>query len=130
VPDPELVAGRRVLVVEDEPLVAMMMRRLLDELGAETIGPFGSLPEAFAALNQSFDAAVLDVNVAGALVYPFAEEVVRAGRPVVFLTGYESDSIDKRFLTAPILTKPIHVVDLNEALTTALADGRHSVVAG
>jgi two-component sensor histidine kinase len=112
------LAGCRIVVVEDEPLVAMMVAKMLADLGAQALGPFGSLAEAFAALPLDFDAAVLDVNVGGELVYPLAAELARSGAPVVFLTGYESDSIDERFAEAPILTKPIERGDLIEALNT------------
>lgn len=115
------ISGRRILVVEDEPLIGMMLVRLMTELGAEPIGPFGALADAYAALPQTFDAAVLDVNVGGELIYPFAEEVDKLGAPIVFLTGYESESIAERFAHAPVLTKPIEQAALTEALANALA---------
>ncbi|WP_395645230.1 response regulator [Terricaulis sp.] len=114
------IIGRRILVVEDEPLVAMMMKQLLSDLGAEAVGPCSTLTEAFAGLEQDFDAAVLDVNVAGELIYPFADELGRRRVPMVFLTGYESASIEPRFADAPILTKPIEPAELLEALAGAL----------
>jgi two-component sensor histidine kinase/CheY-like chemotaxis protein len=122
-------AGRRVVLVEDEPLVALMMQRMLSQLGAAVIGPFGSVADAFAGLSQQFDAAVLDVNVAGELIYPFADEVVRRGVPIVFLTGYEADSLEERFAGAPVLTKPIEASELVDALGTAVfAAGQRALV--
>ena len=123
---PSPIAGRHILIVEDEPLVAMMMVRLLEDLGATAIGPFSCLGEASENLGEHLDAALLDVNLAGTLVYPLAEELTRRGTPIVFLTGYESDSIDPRF-TAPVLTKPIEAAELAEILgavigTSAAAD--------
>lgn len=114
------IVGRRILVVEDEPLVGMMMKKLLSDLGAEPVGPCGSLAEAFSALAHEFDAAILDVNVGGELIYPFADELARRRAPMVFLTGYESDSIEARFAEAPILTKPIEPTELVEALAGVL----------
>lgn len=114
------LAGRAVLLVEDEPLVGLMMREILSDMGATTTGPFASLPEAFAALSQPFDAALLDVNLAGEAVYPLAEELMRLHVPIIFLTGYESASIDPKFAHAPVLTKPIDAAELSDLLSTSL----------
>lgn len=111
-----LLVGKRVLLVEDEPLVGLMTRQMLSDMGAEIIGPLGSLPEAFAALAQPFDAAILDVNLGGELVYPLADEVVRMQVPLVFVTGYGADGVDPRFAAAPVLTKPIELGELSDVL--------------
>ncbi len=102
----------RILVVEDEPLVAMMLQKLLTDLGAQIVGPYGTLDDAFGALPRPIDAALLDVNLAGTAIYPLADEITRAGVPVVFLTGYQAESIEPRFHHAPVLTKPIEANDL------------------
>lgn len=112
--------GRRAFVVEDEPLVAMAMVRRLAELGAQSIGPFGSLAEAFEALSAEFDVAILDVNVAGELVYPLAAALAERGKPFIFITGYEAQSIDTRFAAAPVLAKPIEDEHLVDALCQAI----------
>lgn len=115
--------GRRILLVEDEPLVAMMMSQIISDLGADVLGPFGSLPEALAADFVGLDAAILDVNVAGELIYPLAERLAQAGTPMVFLTGYDSKSIDRRFLEAEVLTKPIDEIELASCLAGILGTG-------
>src|SRR5262249_26286552 len=92
--------GWRILIVEDEPLVAMMLQELLTDLGAQVVGPYGTLDDGFAALPRAFDAALLDVNLAGAAIYPLAEEIARSGVPIVFLTGYQAESIEPRFRDA------------------------------
>jgi two-component sensor histidine kinase len=101
------IRGRGILLVEDEPLVAMMMAQMIRDLGGDVIGPFGTLAEASDAALESIDAAVLDVNVAGELVYPLAERLAGYDTPIVFLTGYDAKSLDPRFNGSHILTKPI-----------------------
>src|SRR5262249_42042223 len=104
--------GWRLFVVEDEPLVAMMLQGLLTDLGAQVVGPFGSLDEAFSAPPRECDAALLDVNVGGAALYPLSEEPSNAGLPLVFRTGYQAKGTDRRFGEAPGLTKPVEAADL------------------
>ncbi|MGH7293235.1 MAG: response regulator, partial [Myxococcota bacterium] len=115
------ISGRRILLVEDEPLVAMMMTQMIGDMGGEVIGPFGTLRDAIEALpEKGLDAAVLDVNVGGELVYPLAERLARDGTPLMFLTGYDSKSVDRRFVTSRVLTKPIEEAELASALASLL----------
>jgi PAS domain S-box-containing protein len=98
----------RVLLVEDEALVAMMIQETLAEFGFRVIGPISSASEALAAAREShFDAAVLDINLGDGLVYTVAEILGKRGVPFVFVTGYDADSVDPRFSGVPILQKPI-----------------------
>jgi PAS domain S-box-containing protein len=85
------LAGRRVLLVEDEPLVAMDAETTLRALGCEVAGPASTLPEALRLAEAEaprLDAAVLDVNLGGQAAFPVADLLVRRGVPVVFATGY------------------------------------------
>ena len=98
----------RVLVVEDEGLVALMLEDLLEDLGCEIAG---SLPTVGAAMNWiadggSADLALLDVNLAGEAVFPVADALKARGVPFAFATGYGEDH-DPRFREAPLLGKPI-----------------------
>jgi CheY-like chemotaxis protein len=103
-----VVNGSHIMVVEDEALVAMVVSDALMELGYEVVGPFGRPADALAAINSGrIDAAVLDINLAGTLVYPVAEQLVSRGIPFVFVTGYGIESVDKRFAHIPVLAKPI-----------------------
>jgi two-component sensor histidine kinase len=122
------INGRRILLVEDEPLVAMMMAQMVGELGGEVIGPFGTVEEALAGLPDKIDAAVLDVNVAGRPVYPLADCLVARGTPVTFLTGYDSRSIDKRFSGFCVLTKPIDEPELVNALKSSFSNPLSAVL--
>jgi PAS domain S-box-containing protein len=107
-PMPKMVKGNRILLVEDEALIAMMMRDSLVELGFCVVGPFDRAAEALAcATDDTLDAAILDVNLGGDLIYPVAERLARRDVPFVFVTGYGAESIDPRYANVPVLQKPI-----------------------
>jgi two-component sensor histidine kinase len=100
--------GRRVLLVEDEALVAMMIQECLTECGHSVIGPINRAADALsAAKDGDFDAAILDINLGDGMAYPVAEILSARGVPFVFLTGYDAEMIDGRFGEVPILQKPI-----------------------
>jgi two-component sensor histidine kinase/DNA-binding response OmpR family regulator len=104
----QVLSGNRILLVEDEALVAMVMRDMLVELGFSVIGPFSRAADAAAAaVSERIDAAVLDINLDGELVYPVADELTRREVPFVFVTGYGAESIERRFAHVPVLQKPI-----------------------
>jgi two-component sensor histidine kinase/CheY-like chemotaxis protein len=117
----------RVLLVEDEALVGMLIHDFLEEIGCTVTGPISELEEALqSARSETFDAAVLDVNLGGAFAYPVAELLRTRGVPFVFLTGYAQESLDERFAGAPTLRKPIERDSLEAALQTALAGTPHA----
>ena len=98
----------RVLLVEDEALVGMMMKSVLTELGYFVVGPYARLADATsAARDGKLDAAILDVNLGGEWVYPIAEILIDRSVPFAFVTGYGAQSIDERFAQIPIIQKPI-----------------------
>ncbi|PWT91316.1 MAG: two-component system response regulator protein-glutamate methylesterase [Proteobacteria bacterium] len=103
-----LAAGARILLVEDEALVAMMIRDILSDLGFVVVGPFSRLVGAMvAAVHDEIDAGIIDVNLEGELVYPVADVLRARDIPFVFITGYGVESIDKRFAQVPMLKKPV-----------------------
>lgn len=105
---PIRLRGTRILVVEDEALVALAVNDALVELGLSVSGPFASVSEARQSLDEnSVDAAILDVNLGGEMIYPLVEVLQNRAIPFVFVTGYGVESIDPRFSDAPILQKPI-----------------------
>lgn len=108
---------RRVLLVEDEELIALELTQELSALGWTVIGPAGSLPEAREYLSSHFDAAVLDVNLRGEQVYPLAEELQRRGVPFIFCTGYEIVDPGGRFDDAPVVRKPTNARAVAAAVT-------------
>jgi CheY-like chemotaxis protein len=102
-----VLAGRRILVVEDELLVAMLAETLLAEAGCQIIGPIGRLSSAIkAAEEEQIDAAVLDVNLNGEPVFACAEILSRRGIPFLFVSGYGASGLPASFKDRPILTKP------------------------
>jgi CheY-like chemotaxis protein len=100
--------GRRVLVVEDEYFVADDIARTLQESGAEVIGPVGDIAAAMQLLSAGarIDAAVLDVNVRGEMIYPLADALRRHRVPFVFATGYDDASIPGVYADVARCVKP------------------------
>lgn len=112
-------AANRILLVEDEALVAMMMVEALDELGVEVVGPFRTVPQALAAArSERLDGAILDVNVAGQQVYPVADILTERAVPFVFLTGYSVGGIERRYAHVPVLEKPVESTTLRRLFVT------------
>ena len=111
----------RIMIVEDEALVALMVEDLLTDLGCEISGSFGAVDEALAFLKDAaapppaLDGAVLDVNIGGTMVFPVAERLRAAGIPFVFATGYGALP-RKGFEEITVLNKPIDPVLLEDAV--------------
>ena len=104
---PALLAGNRILVVEDEPLVAMDIMAGLEEAGAEVIGPAGTPEEALRLIEDlSIDAALLDGNLRGRRVDDIAAALTRRKIPFAFVTGYGNGSLPLPFRHAAIVSKP------------------------
>jgi PAS domain S-box-containing protein len=115
------LAGKRLLMVEDEFLVGLMAKRILEGFGAVVAGPYGRLADALmAAKGESFDGAVLDFNLAGETAEPLADLLLARGVPFTFLTGYHRDSIDRRYANIPLLQKPIDAESLERVLVSLL----------
>ncbi|HZC15629.1 MAG TPA: response regulator [Caulobacteraceae bacterium] len=117
------LAGLRVLVVEDEALVSMLLEDMLSDLGCEIVGPIMRLPEALRMAQdegQPIDVAILDVNLAGERSFPVAEALERRGCLFVLATGYDDGGIEERWRARPLLRKPFLPGQLEEALQAAL----------
>ena len=115
------LAGKRILLVEDEALIAVMVEQMLGDCGAEVVAAAATLPEALAHCASAVcDAAVLDVNLGGALVFPAADVLARRGIPVVFATGYGGGATGPEHRSA-VIEKPYTRDKLVRALTAALA---------
>ena len=98
----------RVLVVEDEALVGIMIQECMTELGFQIVGPVCTAFDALqAAKDGDFDAAILDINLGDGMVYQVAEILARRHVPFAFVTGYDADSVDSRFRDIPVLQKPV-----------------------
>jgi two-component SAPR family response regulator len=118
--DPQL-NGLRVIVVEDETLLAMLLEDMLAELGCEVLWTAHRVGKALELMAQSApDAAVLDVNIAGDPVYPVAQALVERDIPFVFATGYGTRGLDDSWRDRPIVQKPFQMEHLSRGLLTAL----------
>lgn len=114
--------GKRVLIVEDEMLVAMNLEDTLMDLGlevADTAMQLGSAVEL--ARNSVIDVAVLDINLHGERSYPVAEILIERRIPFIFATGYGHTEGERIYSSVPVLTKPYSSCDLKKALIKALA---------
>ena len=116
--------GLRVLVVEDEFLVALDIELMLHQCGCAVVGPIGDLATALRAAQEGgFDLALLDVNIGGQPVTAVAEAVQAQAVPMIFCTGYQAGNLPDRFAGAPTLRKPFQAGDVGAALRTAAGDG-------
>lgn len=112
---------KRVLIVEDEFLLGFSLLEDLTEAGADVIGPVSTVEEALRIVaSESFDLAVLDINVRGEMSFPVADELLARNVPLIFLTGYDADAIPDRLQRLPRLGKPYHPKELASALMEAV----------
>lgn len=117
--------GLRVLVVEDEVMISMLVEDMLAELGHHVFAFAVSLEEAGElASTGDFDAALLDVNLNGQKVDAVAETLVRRGKPFVFTTGYGERGVPKGYQDRPMLPKPYQIEQLAQALASAVRSSR------
>jgi CheY-like chemotaxis protein len=115
--------GRRVLVVEDESLIAMFVQTMLTDLGCEVLGPVYDLSAAldFVATPTHIDVAVLDLNLDGEPAYPVVDALRARGVPVIFCTGYGDTGLRASDQGCPVLRKPYRAAELPRVLAEALA---------
>jgi DNA-binding response OmpR family regulator len=110
--------GCRVLVVDDEMLVAMLVETALEDECCIVVGPYGRLDEALAAARtEALDLAVLDINLAGELVFPVAEVLVERGVPFLLLSGYGEVALPSDRRHWPICSKPFNLGELVSTLS-------------
>jgi CheY-like chemotaxis protein len=112
--------GLRILLVEDEIMVALLLEDMLSELGHAVIGPVSRIDKAVEmAQEETLDLAILDVNLDGKEVYPVAEALDARGIPFVFSTGYGNGGLHAAYRDRPTLSKPFLRRDLLQALAVA-----------
>ncbi len=101
------LAGKRIMVVEDEAMIWMLIEDSLGDAGCHAVGPLSRLDEALrAAETETVDAALLDVNLAGKPAYAVADILARRGIPFGFLTGYGEGGLREEYRRCPVLKKP------------------------
>ena len=117
----ERAAGKRILVTEDEFLVALVVEETLQSIGCSVLGPFADLAEATeVATREQVDAAVLDINLRGEMVYPLAEHLHLQGIPFVFTTGYAVKDVPEEFRVFECLQKPVSKRTLEQVVRRML----------
>jgi DNA-binding response OmpR family regulator len=110
-------AKRRILVVEDEMLIGMLLEDMLTDMGYEVAAIVPRLKEALAAVErESFDLAVLDVHLHGESAFPVAEALIAKGVPFIFATGYGERGLPENYRNRPVLQKPFAKDDLERSL--------------
>jgi CheY-like chemotaxis protein len=116
------LSGRRILIVEDEALVAMLVEDALLDVGATVIGPAATVAEAMQLLESEMPhAAVLDINLSGESSSPVADLLAARGIPFLVASGYGSDGVPPGHEDAPVLAKPYDPDDLTRALARLCA---------
>jgi CheY-like chemotaxis protein len=115
---------RRVLVVEDDVMIRMLIEDMLTDLGFAVAAEASKVHEALAAVKSTdIDVAILDVNLSGETTGPVAEALAARGTPFVFATGYGEHGLPEQFRDRPLLKKPFQIDSLKRMLDTALANG-------
>jgi CheY-like chemotaxis protein len=113
---------RSILIVEDEPLIAMMLEDFLDSLGHEVVGTCDSVEDAIEKVNKGgFDVAIIDIQLKdGKHVWPVADRLAEEGTPYILATGGHVEPPPQRHAAAPILSKPYTIDAIEPALDRAL----------
>ena len=112
----------RILVVEDEYLIRMLIEDMLTDLGYDIAAAVGTIAEASElAARAEFNAAILDVNLDGQEVFPVAEILAKRGLPFVFVSGYDENNLPEPYRGRPTLQKPFQAEQLKASLAGLLA---------
>ncbi|HZR72821.1 response regulator [Bradyrhizobium sp.] len=119
---PGPLAGRRVLVIEDEYFLADDIVRTLTALGARVVGPFGDLEQATDIVDRdiAIDAAIVDINLRNEMAFPLARVLRSRKVPFVFTTGYDKGSIESEFQDVRLLGKPLDMRAMASELTNMI----------
>lgn len=117
------LTGRRILVVEDERLIALDIRDILEKWGCKVLGPVASSAAALGLIGDDLpDAAILDVHLNGESSEPVADVLRAHGRPFLVLTAYQPSHLTGALIGAPLLNKPVNERKLRQELSVLLAD--------
>ena len=117
----KLLSGHRVLVVEDEMMILMIIEDMLAELGCGSVTAAATVDQALALIGtQVFDAAMLDMNLNGSKSHDVADALAARGVPFVFSTGYSALDVRSGYRDRPVLKKPFPYDELVETFTRLL----------
>lgn len=113
--------GTRVLIVEDETIIAMTVEDMIEDMGCVVAASAANLSDALALVgSRVFDVAILDINLNGEFSLPVAAVLRAAGRPFLFTTGYDSAGPGTEFASIPVIKKPYRANDLAVAIANLL----------
>lgn len=119
---PRGLAGRRILIVEDSPVVAPFCAEVLDDLGCSVIGPAPNMAAARKLLDEEqIDAAIMDVHIRGERVFPLCDLVAAKGIPFVLSSGYADWAMPEKWEDRPRLPKPYTIDEVEQALNALFA---------
>jgi DNA-binding response OmpR family regulator len=114
----DALKGVRVLVVEDEYFIAILIEEILESAGCVVMGPIPRLPDALDAVDhQDYDVAVLDVNLGGEWINPVADALSERNVPFLFVTGYGANALPSEYAQRPRICKPFRMADLLGAVS-------------
>jgi len=120
-----MLSGARVLVVEDEMMLLMMIEGMLEDMGCESFSAVATVKQALAILDtKTFDVAMLDLNLNGDRSYPIADALAARGVPFLFSTGYGSGGVGEGYRDRPVLMKPYRIDQLATTLRRLLPTDR------
>lgn len=116
--DEDALNGRRILIIEDEHIVAESLSRALRTWGAVVVGAIATVEQSLAFLDTEsrIDGALLDINLRGVSAYAVADALIARGVPLVFTTGYSTPHIPERYRNVPVLQKPFEPEAIGAAL--------------
>lgn len=116
-----MLESKRVLIVEDEPIIGLALEEILEAIGCQTAGIAVRVMQALDLLAEMpVDAAILDVNLHGEQSYPVADALADRGIPFIFATGYGDQEHPQRHKHAPTVTKPYSIAGIREALVSVV----------
>jgi two-component system, response regulator PdtaR len=126
-----MLSGRRILVVEDDRLIALDLQDILEGFGCTVVGPVASAKAALELLREDVpDAAILDVHLNGGTSQPVAEALRTQGRPFVVVTAYQRSYLTGALRDAPLLTKPVDERKLRGELSALIRGNSISLHSG
>lgn len=112
------LAGRRVLILEDEYLLASALQDAVEQMGAQVIGPFSRVQQALQSIDEGRvpDVGLLDVNLGSEYSYPLADALAERGIPTVLITGYDTSALPEAYRSLSYLRKPFDLASITAAL--------------
>jgi CheY-like chemotaxis protein len=117
--------GRRILILEEQLQIALLLAGMLQDIGCEVVGPAKDVPNALALIAENaLDAAILDVKIAGQNTLAVADELIRRGTPFAFASGNKNPASIKGYAPVPLITKPYSAENIHRVLCE-LIEGRH-----